>query len=301
MHQEGFGVLIGTLQHACKVIRRGRSFLRRMIDLLHIPQCPGHHVRVNREFQADLHWWRTFAAGWNGVAVMPPLAPATIKVTSDALGLWGCGDWSQRSWFQYKWPEEACRHHIAFKELFAILLACVVWGRQWQQKRVRCWCDNQVAVQGVISRCCRDPTLKHLLHRLFFMEAHFQFEFGASHISGKATRLADNLSRNCLSSFFSKATLVLMDPQPTAITCIAAGATIATRTRRLDLTEVDEAVRYYIHRGIVDSTHRTCSLGERRFIAFCAEFSIHNPFSVTENSLCAFVAVLACRGLAPAQ
>ena len=186
-----------------------------MIDLLCIPQRPGHHVRVNREFQADLQWWRTFATGWNGVALMPPLAPATVDVTSDASGHWGCGAWSQRSWFQYEWPEEARQYHIAFKELFVILLACAVWGRQWQQKRVRCWSDNQAAVQGVTSRCCRDPSLMHLLRCLFFMEAHFQFELGASHISGKANRLADDLSRNCLSSFFSKAPL--MDPLPSPV------------------------------------------------------------------------------------
>ena len=35
--------LIGTLQHACRVIKPGRSFLRQIIDLLHIPRCSHHH------------------------------------------------------------------------------------------------------------------------------------------------------------------------------------------------------------------------------------------------------------------
>ena len=39
--------LIGTLQHACKVVRPGRAFLRRMIDLLRSPQRPYHHTRLN--------------------------------------------------------------------------------------------------------------------------------------------------------------------------------------------------------------------------------------------------------------
>ena len=60
--------LIGSPRNACKVIRPGRSFLRRMIDLLHIPQRPGHHVRLNQQFRSNLQWWRTFASGWNGVA-----------------------------------------------------------------------------------------------------------------------------------------------------------------------------------------------------------------------------------------
>ena len=55
--------LICTLQHACKVVRPGRAFLRRMIDLLRCLQRPHHHTRLNLQFQADLQWWRMFAAG----------------------------------------------------------------------------------------------------------------------------------------------------------------------------------------------------------------------------------------------
>ena len=37
--------LIGTLQHACKVIRPGRSFLRRAIALLSVAKQRHHHIR----------------------------------------------------------------------------------------------------------------------------------------------------------------------------------------------------------------------------------------------------------------
>ena len=47
--------LIGLLQHACKVVRPGRSFLRRMIQLLlgQAARKPQRHVRLNGEFKAD--------------------------------------------------------------------------------------------------------------------------------------------------------------------------------------------------------------------------------------------------------
>ena len=35
--------LIGTLQHACRVVRPGKAFLRRMIDLLRTPGAPSPH------------------------------------------------------------------------------------------------------------------------------------------------------------------------------------------------------------------------------------------------------------------
>ena len=48
--------LVGTLHHACCVVKPGRAFLRRIINLLRIPGATKghHHVRLNREFQADL-------------------------------------------------------------------------------------------------------------------------------------------------------------------------------------------------------------------------------------------------------
>ena len=72
--------LIGTLQHACRVVRPGRSFLRRAIDLLRTPGATRghHHIRLNREFRADLQWWETFATHWNGVTMFPaPRQPAS--------------------------------------------------------------------------------------------------------------------------------------------------------------------------------------------------------------------------------
>ena len=176
--------LVGILQHACKVIRPGRSFLRRMIDLLHIPHRPHHHVRLNHQFRADLLWWQTFAAHWNGVATLLPVGAPAVEVTSDASGRWGCGAWTQQSWFQFQWPEPARVHHITFKELFAVVLAYVIWGGRWCGTRVRCQCDNQAAVCALMSRSCRDPSLMHLLRCLFFIETRCNFELVGMHIAG---------------------------------------------------------------------------------------------------------------------
>ena len=56
--------LIGSLNHACKVVKPQRSFLSRMLDLLNrsstsIAPRPYHHIRLNREFRSDLQWWKS--------------------------------------------------------------------------------------------------------------------------------------------------------------------------------------------------------------------------------------------------
>ena len=58
--------LIGNLQHACKVIPQGRTFLRRMINLLSAFWRDDHPIRLNQEFRLDLSWWSEFFSfmGW---------------------------------------------------------------------------------------------------------------------------------------------------------------------------------------------------------------------------------------------
>ena len=53
--------LIGTIQHACKVIPAGRPFLRRAITLLWGVKCQHHHIRLNKEIRSDLQRWKQFA------------------------------------------------------------------------------------------------------------------------------------------------------------------------------------------------------------------------------------------------
>ncbi|KAL5488697.1 hypothetical protein EMCRGX_G017678 [Ephydatia muelleri] len=61
--------LVGHLNHACKVVRPGRSFLRRMIALLQRQYRNKYHpIRLNHGFRSDLHWWASFAAQWNGAS-----------------------------------------------------------------------------------------------------------------------------------------------------------------------------------------------------------------------------------------
>ena len=54
--------LIGHLQHACRVVKPGRVFLRCMIDLASVAKELHHFVRLNKGFWSDLEWWALFIA-----------------------------------------------------------------------------------------------------------------------------------------------------------------------------------------------------------------------------------------------
>ena len=62
--------LIGTLSFAAKVVKPGRMFLRRLINLSTTVSKLDHHVTLNAEAQADIEWWTEFLPLWNGVKLI---------------------------------------------------------------------------------------------------------------------------------------------------------------------------------------------------------------------------------------
>ena len=140
-----------------------------------------------------------------------PLHP--IAVHSDLSGSWGCGAWSDTSWFQLPWDTHTRSTQIAVKELMPIIIAAGVWGRAWRGKSICCWCDNQAMVAALTMRSSRESHLMHMLQCLFFIKAHHHLHLSATYISTFDNHIAEDLCRNCVASFFSK--VPHMDPRPT--------------------------------------------------------------------------------------
>ena len=111
--------LIGHLHHAAKVMWPGRTFLRRMINLLQCFRKRDHPIRLNSEFHLDLQWWLQFLSSWHGVYVWlyPGMsASPDLQVTSDASGSLGFGAYFNREWFSGSWVSSQMAHSIAYKE-----------------------------------------------------------------------------------------------------------------------------------------------------------------------------------------
>ena len=205
--------LIGKLSHACRVVRVGRIFLGRLINLSMQAARLYHWLHLSIEARADLAWWITFLSAWNGRSMMGTTDTQSPEITfaSDASGAWGCGASWDNKWLQLEWPEEWRARSIAAKELVPIVLACAVWGEQWQGKTVLVWCDNQI-ITGLSSK---DPILMHLLRLLYFFLALHSIHLIAKHIPGINNVLADSLSRNSMQVF--RQLLPAAQPNPTCI------------------------------------------------------------------------------------
>ena len=209
--------LAGKLQHACKVVRPGRTFLRRVFELLKITAKKHHHIRLNAMFRSDMLWWSMFLSSWNGISIILEGADSGIRLFTDASGGMGCGAWWGTQWLQYKWPETGSFRDLPItqKEVLPVVLACSVWGSQWSGQTVQAYCDNEAAVVVLNTGYSRDPQIMHLLRCLFFIKAHFQMEIKVSHIPGIKNTQADAISRDLLGVFFSQ--VPAASPSPTSV------------------------------------------------------------------------------------
>ena len=60
----------GTLQHAAKIIRPGRTFLHRMYTTAFKVRELHYYTHLGKEFRSDLSWWHAFLDHWNGLSLM---------------------------------------------------------------------------------------------------------------------------------------------------------------------------------------------------------------------------------------
>ena len=65
----------------------------------------------------------------------------------------------------------------------------------------------------------------------------------------------------------------------------------------MDIHQLDEALRQYFTAALTNSTHKTYTAAERRYLSFCKDFNLA-PLPVSESTLCYFVACLGQQGLA---
>ena len=126
--------LVGLLQHATKVVWPGRSFMQRLHVLLATVganRAANHWIWLNQAAKADVLWWHTFTAEWNGVSVLwdQEREAPEVRVVSDASGNWGCGVYWASSWFQIKWTPRLQPCSIQVKELILVVVAAALYGK----------------------------------------------------------------------------------------------------------------------------------------------------------------------------
>ena len=208
--------LIGSLSFAAKVVKPGRMFLRRLINLSTKVSQLHQVVHLDSEAKADIQWWAEFLSSWNGVEYFQ-----AITVTSHSLKLFtdasshGFGAVYGSHWFSSPWSSQFIHQHINFLELFAIVSAVLTWGHEWFNQQIIIYTDNYCIVNVWRSGSCKNTDIMKLVRKLFLFAARGNINILMQHIPGVSNASADALSRLQLSRF--RQLVPHADPDPTPI------------------------------------------------------------------------------------
>ena len=134
----------------------------------------------------------------NGVSLLPERFWVTdpLDFLVDACDT-GCGGFYFSTYFHVELRPDfvLTLEHIISKELFAVLLTCVLWKEYFARKRLVFNSDNITVVSEINHGHSKNKQRQHILREIWFISSYYHFELKARHVPGEANFMSDHLSR----------------------------------------------------------------------------------------------------------
>ena len=215
--------LLGHLNFAMRVIPQGRPFVSNLLSAANSVQALHEVVDIDKQCLKDLELWRLFLIQWNGISMFYDdrlYSPEDLQFFTDAAPSIGFGGYFNGRWFASSWPVELTNlpqseASSAVFETYPVVIAALLWGKEWTGKSVLVFCDNQAAVFAINKGRSRAPVICPFLRRLVWTAACNQFIIQAEYLPGCSNAIADSLSRFSFQKF--RTLVPEADPEPTPV------------------------------------------------------------------------------------
>ena len=165
--------------------------------------------------------WQIFLDQWNGSNFFMYKEWETseaLHLYTDAASTVGFGGIFGTQWFQGKWqPNQTIGTpgiSIDWQELYAIVVACSIWGTHWSRKKIIFYWYNQPVVEIINNKRSKSPIIMALVHTLTLITLKHSFYFKALHVAGKLNPIADSISHFQMGVFRTLAPYSDPLPQP---------------------------------------------------------------------------------------
>ncbi len=215
--------VLGHLNFAMRIIPQGRPFISHLLTLASSTHALEDQIALTDSCCNELSLWISFFKRWNGLSFFYKnliSSPVDIQLFTDAAPSIGYGGFYQGRWFASTWPCQLSNlpqsaASSALFELYPIVIAAFLWGKEWSATSILIHCDNEATVHCVNKSRSHSPMLNPLLRRLTWISACDQFIITARHIPGSKNQIADSLSRFSFQKFRTLAPEA--DPLPTPV------------------------------------------------------------------------------------
>ena len=191
--------LLGHFNFASRVIAPGRSFVSYLINISTSAKKLHHYIHLSKACKEDLLMWLHFLEKWNGISMFYEDKYCTseaMKLFTDASSKLGFSAYFNGQWFCESWPNNMGDNvSMAFRELYPIVAAAVLWGEQWKCKQIIFLCDNEATVNILNKGRSKCLLIMKLMRNMTWIAVKNNFTFKARHIFGKSNIVADALSR----------------------------------------------------------------------------------------------------------
>lgn len=204
--------LCGILSHCSSLVRGGRTFSHRVIELLKGFPGKRRYITLSKGFHKDLEWWAKFSRWFNGEArIIDSDRDRSLELAMDASGR-GYGVVFEEDWLAGAWEgsltSEADRHehlrpvpdmeipgNINVQEFYPLIEALWRWGPAMRDSKIVVHSDNTQVVAAINSGRSENKVAMFILRRIFWLSVLFNCHVVSKHIPGRLNVTADALSR----------------------------------------------------------------------------------------------------------
>ena len=197
--------LCGFLNFISKAIVPGRTFTRRLYAQGDGILKPHHHLAIKQEMKQDLRMWLQFLDSsdvysrefydFNECATFTQLEFFTDASRNPNLG---CGGICGKEWYILQWNKKfICdvNPSIAYLELYGLTIGLISWLKDYRNKRICVFCDNQSVVAMVNKMTSKCKNCMVLIRILMLHCLRYNVKIRVAYVESKKNTYADHLSR----------------------------------------------------------------------------------------------------------
>ena len=189
--------LAGKLNYAARVVRGGRTFLRRLLNAINSLRLSHHKIRLRGALMDDIKWWEEYMDYFNGKAKCIKSYVNSKSVLTDACPVAG-GAYHDGDIYYTQWScdyPDLTSAPINYKEAMMAAISIIRWAPRLANSSVYLYSDNKCTV-SIINKCAsRNVKVMESLRQMFWLSADYNFHVKAVYIPGENHILADTVSR----------------------------------------------------------------------------------------------------------